>query len=177
MSRVGKNPIQIPSGVTVAVKGNKIEVSGKLGTDSCPMSELVVIKTEQGVTTVSPVNETKEARMIWGTTQRQIQNMVKGVSEGCTVNLELVGVGYRASVQGDKLCVQLGFSHDVFYTLPKGYSAKCEKPTSIAITGPSKQVVGQIAAEIRKYRKPEPYKGKGVIREGEFVVRKEGKKK
>jgi large subunit ribosomal protein L6 len=133
-------------------------------------------KTDKGLK-LTPADETMKARALWGTAQRNISNIVKGVDEGFTVNLDLVGVGYRASVNGSKIVLQLGFSHDVEYDLPKGVSAKCEKPTALAITGPSKQQVGQIAAVLRNYRKPEPYKGKGVIRAGEYVVRKEGKKK
>ena len=114
---------------------------------------------------------------MWGTTARRIKNLLNDVSNGVTVNLDLVGVGYRASVQGSNLTIQLGFSHDIVYQLPAGITVKCEKPTSIAVMGANRQMVGQVAAEIRNYRRPEPYKGKGVIRQGEFVVRKEGKKK
>ena len=177
MSRVGKNPIQIPSDVTFVVRGSEVEASGKFGSSSYRLSDLVSIKVDSSVIYITPVNDSKRSRVIWGTDQRQLQNLIRGVSQGFTVNLDLVGVGYRASVQQDKICIQLGFSHDVFYVIPKNIVVKCEKPTSICITGPSKQLVGQIASEIRKMRKPEPYKGKGVIREGEFVIRKEGKKK
>lgn len=177
MSRVGKNPIQIPNDVTFVVRGAEVEASGKFGSNSYRLSDLVCIKVESSVIYITPVNDSKQSRVVWGTDQRQLQNLIRGVSQGFTVNLDLVGVGYRASVQGDKICIQLGFSHDVFYAIPKSIVVKCEKPTSISITGPSKQLVGQIASEIRKMRKPEPYKGKGVIREGEFVIRKEGKKK
>jgi len=177
MSRVGKNPIKIPSGVNVTISADSIEVSGKLGKQSFSFSDLISVEKEGDFIVVKPKTLTKQGRMLWGTTQRRVANLVKGVNEGATVNLELSGVGYRAAVQGSNLNIQLGFSHDVLFPIPEGISIKCEKPTAISITGADKQVVGQIAAEIRKYRQPEPYKGKGVIREGEFVVRKEGKKK
>lgn len=177
MSRVGKHPIQIPSGVNVTINGNVIEASGKLGKLSRILPEGVIVENADNAITVKPANESKQSRMLWGTMQRQISNMINGVANGTTINLDLVGVGYRASVQGQNINVQLGFSHDVVYPIPQGITVKCEKPTSIAITGADKQLVGQVAAEIRKHRQPEPYKGKGVIREGEFVVRKEGKKK
>ena len=177
MSRVGKNVIQIPSGVAVNIKKNEIEATGKLGTNFYKVSDLISIRIDGNIIALEPAVSNKEAQTMWGTSQRQVQNLIKGVFQGFTVNLDLVGVGYRASVQNDMICIQLGFSHDVLYPIPKGIVVKCEKPTSISISGFSKQLVGQIAAEIRKMRKPEPYKGKGVIREGEFVVRKEGKKK
>jgi large subunit ribosomal protein L6 len=177
MSRVGKNPIQIPSGVTVTISGNAIEATGKLGKMSMTLAEGVVVEKQENIITVKPANDSKQSRIMWGTMQRQVANLINGVANGITINLELVGVGYRASVQGQNLNVQLGFSHDVVYPIPQGITVKCEKPTSIAITGANKQLVGQVAAEIAKRRPPEPYKGKGVIREGEFVVRKEGKKK
>lgn len=177
MSRVGKNAIQIPSGVTYAQDGALITVKGKLGAQSYTLPELVLLEKTDNAVQLQPRDASMRARALWGTAQRTLANMVKGVNEGFTVTLNLVGVGYRASVVGNKVVLQLGFSHDVEYALPQGVTAKCDKPTEIAITGPSKQEVGQIASEIRKYRKPEPYKGKGVIRTGEFVVRKEGKKK
>jgi large subunit ribosomal protein L6 len=177
MSRVGKHPIQIPSGVNVTINGNVIEASGKLGKLSRILPEGVIVEHTNSAISVKPANESKQSRMLWGTIQRQISNMINGVANGTTINLDLVGVGYRASVQGQNINVQLGFSHDVVYPIPQGITIKCEKPTSIAITGADKQLVGQVAAEIRKHRQPEPYKGKGIIREGEFVVRKEGKKK
>lgn len=177
MSRVGKNPIHIPDDVTFVVNGSELKASGKFGSNSYSLSDLVSIRVDSSVIHISPISDNKRSRVIWGTDQRQVQNLIRGVSQGFNVTLDLVGVGYRASVQQDKICVQLGFSHDVLYHIPKNIIVKCEKPTSISITGPSKQLVGQIASEIRKMRKPEPYKGKGVIREGEFVIRKEGKKK
>lgn len=177
MSRVGKHEIVIPSSVSWSQDGNVFKFKGKLGEDSVSVPEYVeVSKSEHGLI-VRPKDNSKTARALWGTIQRNISNVVHGLSEGFTVCLDLVGVGYRAAVAGNKLTLQLGFSHDINYTIPHGVVIKCEKPTSIAITGPSKQQVGEIAALLRSYRKPEPYKGKGVIRVGEFVVRKEGKKK
>ena len=177
MSRVGKNPVSIPSGVTVNLTSNNIDVSGKLGKLSMPLTDHVIVSNVDNQIVVKPANESKQSRMMWGTTARRIKNLLNDVSNGVTVNLDLVGVGYRASVQGSNLTIQLGFSHDIVYQLPAGITVKCEKPTSIAVMGANRQMVGQVAAEIRNYRRPEPYKGKGVIRQGEFVVRKEGKKK
>lgn len=177
MSRVGKNPINVPSGVTVTINANMIEAQGKMGKDSYQVPDQVSLERNDNIILLKPKSSEKISRMMWGTAQRRIANMIMGVDQGATVNLELSGVGYRASVQGSKLVLQLGYSHDVEYPIPEGIVVKCDKPTSISITGPSKQKVGQMAAEIRCYREPEPYKGKGVIRQGEFVVRKEGKKK
>lgn len=178
MSRVGKHPVKIASGVTINLDASSIRIEGKFGKTQFDIpSDVIVKRTENESIVVTPANDTTKARALWGTIQRQIALAIKGVSEGITQNLELSGVGYRASVQGDMLVLQLGFSHDIRYPIPSGVIVKCEKPTSISITSHSKQQVGQMAAEIRKYRKPEPYKGKGVIRAGEFVLRKEGKKK
>ncbi|MDP4724944.1 MAG: 50S ribosomal protein L6 [Pseudomonadota bacterium] len=177
MSRVGKNEIVLPNDVTLANDNGRLTVKGKFGTESYTLPECVLCEKTDNNIKLQPKDQSMRVRSLWGTAQRTVANMVKGVSAGFTVNLALVGVGYRASVAGNKITLQLGFSHDVVYDLPAGITAKCEKPTEIAITGSSKQTVGQIAAEIRNYRKPEPYKGKGVIRENEYVVRKEGKKK
>lgn len=177
MSRVGKNPIIIPLGVNVNIDHGIVEVAGKLGKLKMQLSDAVNVEMTDGQILVKPANESKVARALWGTTQRRVKNLVNDIANGVTVNLELVGVGYRASVQGNTLSLQLGFSHDIMYPLPEGIFVKCDKPTSIAITGADRQLVGQVAAEIRSYRPPEPYKGKGVIRQGEFVIRKEGKKK
>lgn len=177
MSRVGKHAIPVPAGVNVQLTADAIEVSGKLGNIKNTLHELVKVQHADGKITVDPVNETTASRSLWGTFQRNIKNAVKGVSEGFVYDLDLVGVGYRASVQGDNLVLQLGFSHDIVYPLPKGVTAKCEKPTSISLVGPSKQQLGQIASELQSHRKPEPYKGKGVLKKGQFVLRKEGKKK
>lgn len=177
MSRVGKNEIVIPSSVTFSQNGNLLSFKGKLGADTYEVPECVTIeKTSTGIKFL-PINDTLPVRMFWGTTQRNVANMVKGIDQGFTVNMDLNGVGYRASVAGSRLTMQLGYSHDIVYEIPQGISIKCDKPTSISINGASKQKVGQIAAVLRSYRKPEPYKGKGVIRQNEYVVRKEGKKK
>jgi len=177
MSRVGKYPVVVPNGVTINLAGGELSVKGKLGQASINLVDVVDTSLEDNQVWVKPKNETKQARMMWGTTRANIANMVKGVSEGFTINLEINGVGYRAAVQGKSLQLQLGFSHDVNYPIPDDITIKCEKPTAISITGKDKQRVGQIAAEIRAYRGPEPYKGKGVKYETETILRKEGKKK
>jgi large subunit ribosomal protein L6 len=177
MSRVGKHPVQIPSGVSITIDDSILTASGKLGKQMVPYTSDVLVTQEDSQIFVKPANDSQRSRAMWGTIQRQIKSAVHGVSEGATVNLELSGVGYRASVQGSTIVLQLGFSHDIKYPIPQGVTVKCDKPTTISITSASKQEAGQIAAELRKYRKPEPYKGKGVIRDGEFVLRKEGKKK
>lgn len=177
MSRVGKYPVVLPSGVTVSVAGQDVSVKGKLGQSSLTLVDEVEASLEDNKVWVKPRTTSKRARMMWGTTRALINNMVKGVSDGFTVNLEINGVGYRAAVQGKTLQLQLGFSHDVDYPIPDDVSIKCDKPTSISITGKDRQRVGQIASEIRSYRGPEPYKGKGVKYETETILRKEGKKK
>jgi len=177
MSRVGKTPIKLLEGVSVNISNNLVEVSGKLGKLSLVYKDVVSVKRDGDFIIVTPADDSKIARINWGTIQRRIANMVSDVTNGVNVNLEMVGVGYRANVQGNKINLQLGFSHDVVYDLPSGITAKSDKPTSLVISGFDRQLVGQVAAEIREYRKPEPYKGKGIIRNGEFVLRKEGKKK
>jgi len=177
MSRVGKNPVDVPAGVEVAISGGLVSAKGKLGALDFQATSDVAITQEEGKIWVKPVNESKKARSMWGTARSRIQNMVTGVSEGFTKNLEINGVGYRAAVQGQALNLQLGFSHDVAYPIPEGITIKCEKPTAISISGADKQKVGQVAAEIRSYRPPEPYKGKGVKYADEVILRKEGKKK
>jgi large subunit ribosomal protein L6 len=177
MSRVGKNPVEVPAGVEVAIKGGLVSAKGKLGALDFQATDDVEISQEDGKVWVKPVNESKKARAMWGTARSRIQNMMVGVSEGYTRELEINGVGYRAAVQGNNLNLQLGFSHDVIYPIPEGITVKCEKPTSISISGADKQKVGQVAAEIRGYRPPEPYKGKGVKYADEVILRKEGKKK
>jgi large subunit ribosomal protein L6 len=177
MSRVGSNPVEVPSGVEVAINDRSITAKGKLGQLSFEITDSVTMAMEDGRVVVRPVDQSKSARALWGTTRSRIQNMVSGVSEGFSKNLEITGVGYRAAVQGQSLSLQLGYSHDVDYPIPEGITIKCEKPTSIAISGADKQRVGQVAAEIRAYRKPEPYKGKGIRYSGEIILRKEGKKK
>ena len=177
MSRVGKNPVEIPSGVECAINGRMVTAKGKLGQMSYELTDAVSATLEESRVLVQPVDDSKTARAMWGTTRARIQNMVTGVSEGFTKELEIAGVGYRAAVQGQTLNLQLGFSHDINFPIPEGISIKCEKPTSITVSGADKQRVGQVAAEIRSYRKPEPYKGKGIKYVDEVILRKEGKKK
>ena len=177
MSRVGKYPVSVPSGVSVQISGPEVTVKGKLGESRLALRDNVEVTLDGNLIWVKPKNETKDARMMWGTTRALINNMVKGVSEGFTVNLDINGVGYRAAVEGKMLKLQLGFSHDVNYPIPDDLTIKCDKPTSISISGRDRQRVGQIAAEIRAFRGPEPYKGKGVKYETETILRKEGKKK
>lgn len=189
MSRVGKNPISIPAGSNVQINGNLIEVSGKLGKGSFEFSDFVTVEKTDNKILVKPRDESTKARVFWGTTQRQIANLVKGTDSGFKLNLELIGVGYRASVQGSNLVLQLGYSHDITFPIPEGIKIVAEKPTSLSITGSSSQKVGQVAAVVRSYRPPEPYKGKGIYREQgvvkgsetvmvrEYILRKEGKKK
>lgn len=178
MSRVGKYPVNIPAGVTVAIEGNVVTVKGKLGELSCSFDDgHIAAKVEDNKVVVTPHSQSLAARALWGTTRANINTLVKGVSEGFTKNLELVGVGYKAHMEGTKLVLSLGFSHDVNFPASEGIKISCESPTQIKIFGVDKQLVGQVAAEIRKYRKPEPYKGKGVKYEGEYIRRKEGKKK
>src|SRR5215469_16652320 len=177
MSRVGKNPVTIPSGVTVDVAGQVLTAKGKLGTLQLVVNNEVAAKVADGKVTVTPKGDTKRARMLWGTTRALVNNMVNGVSKGYTVNLEINGVGYRAAVQGKDLVLQLGYSHDVHFPIPADIKIACEKPTAIAITGADRQRVGQVAAVIRSFRGPEPYKGKGIKYDYEKIRRKEGKKK
>ncbi|MBI5164482.1 MAG: 50S ribosomal protein L6 [Magnetospirillum sp.] len=177
MSRVGKYPVPVPSGVTVQIAGRDVTVQGKNGNSTLTLTDEVDASVESTGVWVKPRSETKRARMMWGTTRALIANMVKGVSDGFTVNLDINGVGYRAAVQGKVLQLALGYSHDVNYPIPDDVTIKCDKPTSISISGRDKQRVGQIAAEIRSYRGPEPYKGKGIKYDTEVILRKEGKKK
>jgi len=177
MSRIGKNPVTIPQGVTVQITGRTVTVKGKLGELKLEASPEVETRVEDGKFWVKPRNETKRARSLWGTTRANVNNMVVGVSTGFQKNLEISGVGYRAAVQGKNLTLQLGYSHDVVYPIPADVKIACEKPTSIQITGADKQRVGQVAAEIRAFREPEPYKGKGIKYDTETIRRKEGKKK
>jgi large subunit ribosomal protein L6 len=177
MSRIGKHPVPIPAGVDVQLSGQDIAVKGKLGQLSMRLVDEIEAKVEDGKVVVAPHSESKRAQVMWATSRTLVNNMIKGVSEGYTVNLEINGVGYRAAVQGKELVLNLGFSHDVKYPIPEGISIKCEKPTAISISGYDKQKVGQVAAEIRGWKKPEPYKGKGIKYSTETVLRKEGKKK
>jgi large subunit ribosomal protein L6 len=177
MSRVGKYPVPVPSGVTVAIAGRKLTAKGKLGELSLDLAEDIEAAVEDGKVTVTPKSQSKQARSMWGTTRALVNNMVAGVSVGFTRKLEINGVGYRASIQGSEVVLQLGYSHDIRYPIPTGVSIVAEKPTLLAITGADRQRVGQVASEIRSFRGPEPYKGKGVKYEDEVIVRKEGKKK
>jgi large subunit ribosomal protein L6 len=177
MSRVGMNPVEVPSGVEVAVKGSIVSAKGKMGTLEYAATKDVLLTLEDGKIVVKPVNNSKRARSMWGTARSRVQSIVTGVAEGFKKDLAINGVGYRAAVQGSDLVLQLGYSHDVIYPIPSGIEIKCEKPTAITISGADKQQVGQVAAEIRGFRKPEPYKGKGIKYDGEIIRRKEGKKK
>ncbi|MBU6426437.1 MAG: 50S ribosomal protein L6 [Rhodospirillales bacterium] len=177
MSRVGKYPVEVPAGVTVAINGNVVTAKGKLGEQTLTLTELVDVTVDGNKVSVAPKTKETQARMMWGTTRANIANMVKGVSQGYSKTLEITGTGYRAAVQGKNLVVNLGFSHDVTYPIPEGIKVTCEKPTSIKVEGVDKRQVGQVCAELRAWRPPEPYKGKGVKFEGEAIRRKEGKKK
>ena len=177
MSRIGKNPVKIPAGVEVAFADGILTAKGKLGELTLQTRPEVEVKVDTDQVTVSPTGTDQFARAMWGTTRANIANMCRGVSEGFSKEMELVGVGYRAAVQGQNLQLQLAYSHDIFYPIPAGIEIKCEKPTSIVVRGANKQVVGQVCAEIRAYRPPEPYKGKGIKFVNEQIVRKEGKKK
>ena len=177
MSRIGKNPVAIPAGVTVELAGQVLTAKGALGSLSLAVSGEVTATIADGSVTIAPKDESQRARAMWGTTRALVNNMVTGVATGFTRVLDINGVGYRAAVQGKTLNLQLGFSHDVPYAIPAGITIVTEKPTMISVSGIDKQLVGQVAAEIRSWRPPEPYKGKGVRYEGEYVRRKEGKKK
>lgn len=177
MSRIGKHPVAVPAGVDVKIDGKVVSVKGKLGQLSLTLVDDVTAELADGKVVVKPANDSRRAYTMWATSRTLVNNMVKGVADGYTVNLEINGVGYRAAVQGKELVMQLGFSHDVKYPIPEGIAIKCDKPTSITITGFDKQKVGQVAAEIRGWKKPEPYKGKGIKYDNETILRKEGKKK
>jgi large subunit ribosomal protein L6 len=177
MSRIGKKPVAVPQGVTANVEGQTIKVKGAKGALQLVVPDDVTVKMDKGGIQLDPKNETKKARSMWGTSRTLVANLMAGVTKGFEENLEITGVGYRAAVQGKTLSLQLGFSHDVNYPIPEGITIATPKPTEIKITGMDKQKVGQVAAEIRGYRPPEPYKGKGVKYVGEYIFRKEGKKK
>ena len=177
MSRIGKNPVTVPDGVNVDIAGVLVTVKGKLGELSARFTEDVEVTKEENLVYVRPRNDSREARKMWGTSKSIINNLVVGVSEGFTRNLEINGVGYRAQTNGKVLNLQLGFSHDVNYPIPEGIDIKCSDQTHIEIFGANKHLVGQVAAEIRAYRPPEPYKGKGIKYDDEYILRKEGKKK
>jgi large subunit ribosomal protein L6 len=177
MSRVGKRPVTVPSGVTAAVEGQTVKVKGPKGQLQFVVHDDVTVALDKGLITVDPRFETKRARSLYGTARAQIANLVEGVTKGFEKKLEITGVGYRAAVQGKNLQLALGYSHDVVYPIPEGIAIVTPKPTEIVITGNDIQRVGQVAAEIRDFRPPEPYKGKGVKYANEFIFRKEGKKK
>ena len=177
MSRIGKKPIAVPSGVTANVEGQTVKVKGPKGALSVALHDDVAVKLEDGAIKVDPRFETKRALSQWGTSRTLISNLISGVTKGFERKLEITGVGYRAAVQGKNLQIALGYSHDVVYPIPAGIAIATPKPTEILITGMDKQKVGQVAAEIRGFRPPEPYKGKGVRYSGEYIFRKEGKKK
>lgn len=177
MSRTGKKPVTIPAGVTASLEGGVVSMKGPKGTLSIPMADEVTYALEDGKLTVAPANETKRARSFWGMQRTLVQNLVTGVTEGYTKVLEITGVGYRANAQGKTLKLQLGYSHDVDFDVPEGIEVKTPDQTTVEISGIDRQQVGQVAAEIRRWRKPEPYKGKGIKYRGEYIFRKEGKKK
>jgi large subunit ribosomal protein L6 len=177
MSRIGKRPVALPDGVTAEISGQELSVKGPKGALSMTLADEISYKIEDGEIQVNPANDTKRARSYWGMQRTLVANLVEGVTEGYTKVLEISGVGYRAQVQGKTLKLQLGFSHDVDYAIPEGIEIKAPDQTTIEISGIDKQQVGQVAAEIRKWRKPEPYKGKGIKYRGEYIFRKEGKKK
>jgi len=177
MSRVGKKPVSVPSGVTAAVDGQTVKVKGSKGELSFLVPEEVSVAMENGAVVVQPRDETKVARSKWGMSRAQVANLVEGVTKGFEKRLEITGVGYKAAVQGKILKLSLGYSHDIDYEIPAGVTVTTPRPTEIVVAGVDKQRVGQAAAEIREFRGPEPYKGKGVKYAGEFIFRKEGKKK
>ena len=177
MSRIGKKPVQVPAGVTASVEGQTVSAKGPKGELVFVANDEVIVKMEDNAIVVTPSSQSKDARSKWGMSRTMIENILKGVKDGYERKLEINGVGYRAAMQGKNLQLQLGFSHDVVYVAPEGISLACPKPTEIIVSGIDKQRVGQTAAEIREYRGPEPYKGKGVKYAEERIVRKEGKKK
>ena len=177
MSRIGKKPVPTPKGVEFKITGQTIEAKGPKGIRRFTATDDVTITMAEGAISVAPRGDSKRARQQWGMTRTQIANLAEGVTSGFKRELEIVGVGYKAAVQGGVLKLSLGYSHDVDYPIPAGIEVKCAKPTEIEITGIDQQQVGQVAAEIRDWRRPEPYKGKGVRYKGEYIFRKEGKKK
>lgn len=177
MSKIGKHPVVVPAGVTATLSDDEITINGKLGTLKTHILSGVSVESSEGLLTVKPLHDTKQSQAAWGTMRANIANMIKGVTEGFSRKMELIGVGYRAQVSGQKLKLTLGFSHDINYELPAGVKAVVTDQTKLELTSADKQLVGQVAAEIRSYRKPEPYKGKGVKYAEETILRKEGKKK
>ncbi|WP_238365166.1 50S ribosomal protein L6 [Mesobacterium pallidum] len=177
MSRIGKKPVELPSGVTASVSGQTIEVKGPKGTRSFTATDDVTLAVEDSSVSVTPRGSSKRARQQWGMSRSQVANLVQGVTGGFKKELEIQGVGYRAQVQGNTLKLNLGYSHDVDFDVPAGITVTCPKQTEIVVEGIDQQLVGQVAANIREWRAPEPYKGKGIRYKGEFIFRKEGKKK
>ncbi len=177
MSRIGKKPVELPSGVTASVSGQTVEVKGPKGAQTFTATDDVTIAVEENVVNITPRGSSKRARQQWGMSRTMVQNMVTGVSNGFKKELEIQGVGYRAQMQGNTLKLSLGYSHEVNFDVPNGVTVTAPKPTEIVIEGQDAQLVGQVAANIREWRRPEPYKGKGIRYKGEFIFRKEGKKK
>ena len=177
MSRIGKKPVELPEGVSATLTGRTVEVTGPKGKLSFTATDDVTINIQDNVINVTPRGNSKRARQQWGMSRTMVQNLVAGVTDGFKKELEINGVGYRATLQGDTLKLQLGYSHDVFFEIPQGVTVTVPKQTQVIIEGIDRQLVGQVAANIREWRKPEPYKGKGIKYKGEFIFRKEGKKK
>jgi large subunit ribosomal protein L6 len=177
MSRIGKKPVSVPGGVTAAVNGQEVKIKGPKGELKHVLADAIVVKLDKDAIEIGLREDTKEARAMWGMSRTLVANLIAGVTQGFSKRLEITGVGYRAAVQGANLQLQLGYSHDIAYPIPQGIQIACPKPTEIVVTGIDKQKVGQVAAEIRRFRPPEPYKGKGVRYANEFILRKEGKKK
>jgi large subunit ribosomal protein L6 len=177
MSRIGKKPVELPSGVSASVSGQTVEVKGPKGTRSFTATDDVTITVEDNAVVVTPRGKSKRARQQWGMSRTQVANLVTGVTDGFKKELEIQGVGYRAQIQGNVLKLSLGLSHDVNFEVPAGITVTAPKPTEIIIEGIDQQEVGQVAANIREWRKPEPYKGKGIRYKDEYIFRKEGKKK
>ena len=177
MSRVGKYPVPIPQGVQVTLQGRTLVAKGRLGELKLPLTDDVDVEIQDGRVAVKPRRDDRRSRTMWGTTRSLVNGMVTGVSAGFTKNMEITGTGYRAAVQGKDLVLNLGFSHEVRYPIPEGIKITCERPTAVRVEGADKQRVGQVAAEIRAFRPPEPYKGKGIRYDNEQILRKEGKKK
>lgn len=177
MSRIGKRPVAIPAGVTANIADGTLSVKGPKGTLTLGLADEISYEVVDGAISVQPANDTKRARAFWGMQRTLVSNLITGVTQGYTKTLEITGVGYRATAQGKNLKLQLGYSHDVNFPVPEGIEIKTPDNTTVEISGIDKQKVGQVAAEIRRWRKPEPYKGKGIKYRGEFIFRKEGKKK
>ncbi len=177
MSRIGQQPVPVPQGVTVEFAGQEVTAKGPKGELSMTLVEEVLASMEDDHIVVKPRDNSKRSRTMWGMQRTLMDNLIRGVSEGFSVELEIIGVGYRAAVEGRNLNLQMGYSHEINYPIPDGIEIKSERPTAVAVSGADRQQVGQVAAEIRSFRKPEPYKGKGIRYVGEYVFRKEGKKK